>query len=163
MDDHYVEITRVGQPVSPASLQTPVVRSTQPYPMLPADSVRVQRPVAAPTPSVDLVGPISAADLPPTLSAPAPAPALPQVTYPVPANPGVPTQQSLFTNGYGGTRAYAVTLPSNPPPVHYQPVTAPLGAQPYPQSVYIGRGVVGQPKLYAPNQPIRNFFRWLTP
>jgi hypothetical protein len=84
----------------------------------------------------------------------------------VPANPGVPTSQSLFTNGYGGTRAYAVTLPQaapTAPAAPYQPITAPFGIQPPTPSVYLGRGIVGQPKLYAPHQPVRNFFRWLTP
>ncbi|HEX3657701.1 MAG TPA: hypothetical protein VHY91_26130 [Pirellulales bacterium] len=27
----------------------------------------------------------------------------------------------------------------------------------------VGRGILGQPKLYVPRQPVRNFVRWLTP
>lgn len=32
-----------------------------------------------------------------------------------------------------------------------------------PSGYYYGRGLVGQPKLYVPRQPLRNFFRYITP
>ncbi|WP_417745997.1 hypothetical protein [Rosistilla oblonga] len=42
----------------------------------------------------------------------------------------------------------------------YRPLVA-LGS-PYP-NVQVGRGIIGQPTVYVPNQPIRNFFRYLSP
>jgi hypothetical protein len=42
-----------------------------------------------------------------------------------------------------------------PPPVVY--------LRPMPATMYAGRGIVGQPKLYVPGQPLRNFVRYLTP
>jgi hypothetical protein len=167
IDDSYVEITRVGQPVAPAVYHAPVVSPQGYYPVAPANAVptnTVQRPIAPP--QVERVGPITAADIPPTLTGPTIAPTVPLAPNQVPANPGVPTSQSLFTNGYGGTRAYAVTLPPAAPiapAAPYQPITAPVAVQPVAPGVYIGRGIVGQPKLYAPHRPVRNFFRWLTP
>lgn len=32
-----------------------------------------------------------------------------------------------------------------------------------PPAYEVGRGILGQPKLYVPRQPVRNFVRWLTP
>jgi len=32
-----------------------------------------------------------------------------------------------------------------------------------PGGYVVGRGLIGQPKLYLPGQPIRNFLRYLTP
>ncbi len=60
--------------------------------------------------------------------------------------------------------------PQQPSP----PGTASRPASPAPQVVYqpavaagprymLGRGVLGQPKLYVEGQPVRNFLRWLTP
>ncbi|MEZ6086832.1 MAG: hypothetical protein R3C05_02120 [Pirellulaceae bacterium] len=42
----------------------------------------------------------------------------------------------------------------------YRPIIA-LGS-PYP-NVQVGRGIIGQPTVYVPGQPIRNFFRYLSP
>lgn len=42
----------------------------------------------------------------------------------------------------------------------YRPV-APLA--PTARSVTVGCGVVGQPTVYVPGQPVRNFLRWLSP
>ena len=42
----------------------------------------------------------------------------------------------------------------------YRPIVA---LRPMPTGYYVGRGIIGQPKLYVPGQPIRNFVRWLTP
>ncbi len=47
-----------------------------------------------------------------------------------------------------------------PPVVTYRPVTP--AASP-PAEYQLGRGVFGQPTLYLPGQPIRNFLRSLTP
>lgn len=48
---------------------------------------------------------------------------------------------------------------ASPAPRGYRPVL-PLSS--VPQNYYVGRGIIGQPKLYVPGQPIRNFFRYLT-
>ncbi len=44
--------------------------------------------------------------------------------------------------------------------VVFRPVIAPF---PMPAQYEVGRGIVGQPKIYVPGQPIRNFLRWVTP
>ncbi len=43
----------------------------------------------------------------------------------------------------------------------YQPVSG-YGAG-YQNGVYVGRGLLGQPKAYVNRQPLRNFFRYITP
>jgi hypothetical protein len=47
-----------------------------------------------------------------------------------------------------------------PPLVNYRPIV-PLVAMP--RSYQVGRGILGQPKVYVPGQPIRNALRYLTP
>ena len=42
---------------------------------------------------------------------------------------------------------------------HMQPVFPARPAQP---NYYFGRGILGQPKVYVPGQPLRNWLRWLT-
>ena len=42
----------------------------------------------------------------------------------------------------------------------YQPL---LAVTAMPPAYEVGRGILGQPKLYVPRQPVRNFVRWLTP
>jgi hypothetical protein len=32
-----------------------------------------------------------------------------------------------------------------------------------PENYVVGQGIIGQPKVYVPNQPLRNFVRWITP
>jgi len=63
-----------------------------------------------------------------------------------------------------------LTLPPPPPlvsvPVQVSPVITykPLvPVVPMPAQYYLGQGLLGQPKLYVPNQPVRNFFRYLSP
>ena len=46
------------------------------------------------------------------------------------------------------------------PVITYRPV---LPVLPMPSQYYVGRGLFGQPKLYVPNQPLRNFVRYLSP
>jgi hypothetical protein len=62
-------------------------------------------------------------------------------------------------------------------PIVYQPLTAPavapagasyylppiLPVQNVPAGATIGRGVLGQPTVYVPGQPVRNFLRYLAP
>jgi len=52
-----------------------------------------------------------------------------------------------------------------PAPV-YQPLTVyrpVIALAPAPKTYVVGRGVLGQPKVYVPAQPVRNFLRWLSP
>jgi len=35
--------------------------------------------------------------------------------------------------------------------------------RPMPENYVVGQGIIGQPKVYVPNQPVRNFLRWVTP
>jgi hypothetical protein len=51
-------------------------------------------------------------------------------------------------------------VPAPRPVVTYRPL---LPLAPAPESYYTGQGVLGQPKLYVPGQPIRNFLRYLGP
>ena len=53
-----------------------------------------------------------------------------------------------------------VQQPVLPPRVVYRPI---LPLAPVPETYYTGQGVLGQPKLYVPGQPIRNFLRYLGP
>jgi len=58
--------------------------------------------------------------------------------------------------------APAVGCPCGVPAVNqfYRPV---VPIESVPARFEVGRGIYGQPKLYVPNQPVRNFFRYLTP
>ena len=64
----------------------------------------------------------------------------------------------------GGCDTPVPVLPPEPGPVvetcHFKPLL-PLGKMP--ETFYPGQGILGQPKLYVPGQPIRNFLRYLTP
>jgi len=42
----------------------------------------------------------------------------------------------------------------------WRPVLPLLSTQP---NYYVGQGIIGQPKVYVPQQPLRNFLRYLTP
>jgi hypothetical protein len=59
------------------------------------------------------------------------------------------------------------TLPPNLTPQLYTPDNAgykplfSLGQENY--NVLLGRGIIGQPTVYVPGQPFRNFFRYLAP
>ena len=46
------------------------------------------------------------------------------------------------------------------PVVTYKPL---VPVVPLPAQYYLGQGLLGQPKLYVPDQPLRNFLRYLTP
>lgn len=154
-DDQYIEITRVGQPVAPAVHYEPVEPTNRRYPVQPVTAVTTQRPIAAA--GAGQTSQFSPADLSPTLTGTS-APMVSAAPSP-PVGPilGVSTKQSLFTNGYGGTRAAAVTAA----PAPYQPISAPIASPAYAPSPYAGRGAVRLPKPNVPHQPIRNFFRWL--
>jgi hypothetical protein len=51
-------------------------------------------------------------------------------------------------------------VPAPPLHVNYRPV---LPLAPMPETYYAGQGILGQPKLYVPGQPIRNLLRYLGP
>lgn len=51
---------------------------------------------------------------------------------------------------------YAVTGPSVP----WRPI---VGIRPMPNDYVVGQGLIGQPKVYVPQQPLRNFIRYITP
>lgn len=82
-------------------------------------------------------GTITPTNLPP--SAPAAAP--PLSVY---APPAVPAP---IASGVPATFVYRPLLPVVPVPANY----------------YLGRGVLGQPTVYVPGQPVRNFLRYLAP
>ncbi len=51
-------------------------------------------------------------------------------------------------------------LPPPSPQVVYRPL---IPVTKLPTETYFGRGIFGQPKVYVPGQPVRNFFRYLGP
>jgi hypothetical protein len=54
-----------------------------------------------------------------------------------------------------------IEVPTSPPAsCAYRPLVAVTAMPP---AYEVGRGILGQPKLYVPRQPLRNFVRWLTP
>lgn len=80
----------------------------------------------------------------------------------------VPTSATTVPRQYVPPEQYnpAVLTPDVAPNAYapqnggYRPLIA-LGS-PYP-NVQVGRGIIGQPTVYVPGQPIRNFFRYLSP
>ena len=71
---------------------------------------------------------------------------------------------------YAPSAQGTLALPPPPPltmvPVQVGPVVTykPLVPMvPLPAQYYLGQGLLGQPKLYVPDQPLRNFLRYLTP
>ena len=67
---------------------------------------------------------------------------------------------------YGGDCCSATTAMVQPPAPAYAPAagcSAPVVLGQSPPNHYIGRGIVGQPKLYVSGQPLRNALRFITP
>lgn len=89
----------------------------------------------------------------------APGPDAPSVTY----NPNVSAPLWLPppppTRGTPVVVTPGVAAPVGPV-ITYRPVVPVI---PMPGQYYVGRGLLGQPKLYVPNQPLRNFVRYLSP
>ncbi len=76
------------------------------------------------------------------------------------ARPGIPagTITNLgYSNGSVISPAYATM------PVASYRTLRPVGAPAVPSGYTLGRGLIGQPKLYRPGQPVRNFLRYITP
>lgn len=81
-----------------------------------------------------------------------------------------PTASGGSVITYAPSAAGTLVLPPPPPmtvmPVQVGPVVTyrPLvPVVPVPAQYYLGQGLLGQPKLYVPDQPLRNFLRYLSP
>ena len=88
-----------------------------------------------------------------------PALAMAQPTpYLPPAGPAVAT---ISPSTFAPAVPPVIEVPSCPQPTcAYRPLVTVTAMPP---TYEVGRGILGQPKLYVPRQPVRNFVRWLTP
>lgn len=102
-----------------------------------AAELYAEQPVVVSAPIVWPSNPV-AADRPPVL-----------IMEPVPRT-ALPNRGRVYT---------PLPHPGYAPTVTYKPLV-PL--VPVPQQYYFGRGIVGQPKIYVPGQPIRNFLRYMS-
>lgn len=85
------------------------------------------------------------------------APAAPVAVAPAP----VVTYRPTIVSAPAPVIAYS---PVAPPVVAYSPVApAPVAVAPAPVVYTVGRPVVVSTKVYVPGQPIRNFFKAITP
>jgi len=90
-----------------------------------------------------------------------PAPGVPPVTYSAsPAPLLLPPPPSPWSTPVVAVPAGTAVAAPGAPVVTYRPLVPVI---PMPGQYYLGRGVLGQPKLYVPNQPLRNFVRYLSP
>jgi hypothetical protein len=80
--------------------------------------------------------------------------------YPTTVAPPTYATPGYSTTVYGPQPTYPAACCQPVPRVAYRPVVPVL---PMPPSYEVGRGILGQPKLFVPGQPVRNFFRYLTP
>lgn len=95
------------------------------------------------------------------LRAVGPAPGAPPVTYSAsPAPLLLPPPPPPWSTSVVAVPAGAAVAAPGVPVVTYRPLVPVI---PMPGQYYLGRGVLGQPKLYVPNQPLRNFVRYLSP
>lgn len=109
-----------------------------------------------------------------------------RVADPTPLAPAYyqqPAEPSAPQSTVGISQPPATPLPSSTawPPVVLPPANTPVSAHspqlvappvtayrplvpvaPPPPNYYLGRGIFGQPKLYVPEQPVRNFLRYLS-
>ena len=89
----------------------------------------------------------------------------PVISYYVPAAEFLPQAaaptvvRAPFTTVY---RSYPAAAPQAAivPVVTYRPVVT---MRPATAPYYVGSGIVGQPKVYVPGQPVRNVLRFVTP
>jgi hypothetical protein len=63
-------------------------------------------------------------------------------------------------NGVVNAPVYTPLPPTGPHATVLRPI---LPLEPLPPNYEVGRGLLGQPKLYVPGQPVRNFLRYLSP
>ncbi len=86
-----------------------------------------------------------------------PLPSAPRLEY---RSPSVPCQQYASRSQIVRySNAPPIGQPTAPPYNAYQPM---IPLAPMPKQYYFGRGSLGQPKVYVPGQPIRNFLRYIT-
>lgn len=99
---------------------------------------------------------------PPSLAGPPPAEITPSETRSDQPQPGAayPVQSQPCPVVAGPPAVVYRRAPLYAPATVYRPV---VRLAPMPRSVTVGRGVVGQPTIYVPGQPVRNFLRWLSP
>ena len=88
----------------------------------------------------------------------------PRVIYSRTYVPSPPTyryegQPVVFSRPIVYQRPVSPVVP--PPPQYYVPPVLPIGGAP--AGATIGRGVLGQPTVYVPGQPVRNVLRYLSP
>ncbi len=68
----------------------------------------------------------------------------------------VPLQQPVTVQPLGTYDPYAPEKPGVP----WRPI---LNIRQLPPNYVVGQGIVGQPKVYVPSQPVRNFIRYISP
>jgi hypothetical protein len=91
-----------------------------------------------------------------------PQPIKPLVLISEPAATNSPTMPAPRLTPAPPASAPVYVLPPQPvpPPVTtYKPL---IPVTPPPKRYYLGRGLFGQPKLYVPDQPVRNFLRYFS-
>ncbi len=98
----------------------------------------------------------------PTRQAVGPAAGVPTVMYNADGSAPLclPPPPSAWHTPVVAAPAGPVVAAPAAPVITYRPL---LPVIPAPGQYYLGRGVLGQPKLYVPNQPVRNFVRYLSP
>ena len=130
---------------------------------------------------------LDTAPVPPSSTTPAPNYAVPDCSGNL--SGGTVTSPPVYQQpAYVQSQTPAVIQYSYPPPAYVQRYTplvpihavpaAPVNATvpvaqvglrplvpvaPAPRSYYVSNGLLGQPVIYVPGQPVRNFFRYLTP
>lgn len=119
----------------PMVLRAPIVLDSSPA------SARIQ-PWPVTVARFDDARPITPVVTPPSTS--------PLVLPPPPSYP--------FTSSTTIVRGQTSPVVLAKPVTSYRPITTSPPVAPY----LIGKGIFGQPKLYVPNQPVRNFFRYMS-
>lgn len=92
----------------------------------------------------------------------APAAAQPQLTpTPAPAIAGPPPSGGLILPAPPAAVQVPATVYTSPEPSYaYKPLVPVVATPP---TIHLGRGILGQPTVYVPGQPVRNFFRYFSP
>jgi hypothetical protein len=100
-----------------------------------------------------------------------PAPQVPIATNQIASQQTNSAQVPIYSNGpfleSGALHApvararVPTTIYGPPEPAYaYKPL---VRVVPTPPTIHLGRGIVGQPTVYIPGQPVRNFFRYFSP
>ena len=145
----------VSEDAAPSIKFSPPITYSNPRPVVSTASVKSVSTTSY-APVVEI--PDNAELAPPVISpAPNTAPAFSgTATYsPTPT----PTIEPSYTIPSAGVQVPTTTT-TVVPSYAYRPVTTWVEM---PKTVYVGRGIIGQPTVYVPQQPVRNFFRFLSP